>query len=99
MSLTKSFYFYENLFLTLFNFQAAAKTFDSLHNTVGSRALDDILPPMLKQLEMEHDDEVEIYLFDKLHWSKLSFKGLLWNIARYEAKYVNKNNVKYFHKL
>jgi hypothetical protein len=39
--------------------QAAAKTFDSLHNTVGSRALDDILPPMLKQLEMKHDDEVE----------------------------------------
>jgi hypothetical protein len=38
--------------------QAAAKTFDSLHNTVGSRALDDILPPMLKQLEMKHDDEV-----------------------------------------
>ena len=94
MSFTHSFYCYENLFLTLFNFQAAAKTFDSLHNTVGSRALDDILPPMLKQLEMEHDDEVEIYLFDKL-----SFKGLLWNIARYEAKYVNKNNAKYFHKL
>lgn len=30
--------------------QAAAKTFDSLHSTVGSRALDDILPPMLSQL-------------------------------------------------
>ena len=29
---------------------AAAKTFESLHNTVGSRALDDILPPMLEQL-------------------------------------------------
>ena len=31
--------------------ESAAKTFDSLHNTVGSRALDDILPPMLEQLD------------------------------------------------
>jgi len=30
--------------------QAAAKTFDSLHTTVGARALDDILPCMLEQL-------------------------------------------------
>ena len=30
--------------------QAAARTFDSLHNTVGGRALDDILSPMLHQL-------------------------------------------------
>jgi len=30
--------------------QAAAKTFDSLHNTVGNRALDDILPAMLELL-------------------------------------------------
>lgn len=30
--------------------QAAAKTFDSLHSTVGSRALDDILPSMLQGL-------------------------------------------------
>merc|ERR1719266_100114 len=29
---------------------AAAKTFDSLHNTVGSRALDDILPPILEEM-------------------------------------------------
>lgn len=29
---------------------AAAKTFDSLHSTVGSKALDDILPAMLNQL-------------------------------------------------
>ncbi|XP_030245992.1 eIF-2-alpha kinase activator GCN1, partial [Drosophila navojoa] len=29
---------------------AAAKTFDSLHSTVGSRALDDILPYMLERL-------------------------------------------------
>ena len=39
---------------------AAAKTFDSLHNTVGSRALDDILPKMLEQLtasKAEGDDE------------------------------------------
>lgn len=31
--------------------QAAAKTFDSLHTTVGSRALDDILPFMLDLLK------------------------------------------------
>jgi len=30
--------------------QAAAKTFDSLHSTVGGRALDDILPSLLEQL-------------------------------------------------
>merc|ERR1719481_499708 len=30
--------------------EAAAKTFDSLHNTVGGRALEDILPSMLEQL-------------------------------------------------
>ena len=37
---------------------AAAKTFDSLHNTVGSRALDDILPPMLAKLtDKQQDDE------------------------------------------
>lgn len=30
--------------------QAAAKTFDSLHSTVGSKALDDILPSMLEGL-------------------------------------------------
>lgn len=30
--------------------EAAAKTFESLHNTVGSRALDDILPYMLEGL-------------------------------------------------
>lgn len=30
--------------------QAAAKTFDSLHSTVGSKALEDILPTLLNQL-------------------------------------------------
>ena len=43
---------------------AAAKTFDSLHNTVGSRALDDILPPMLEQMTdnagKENDEEAKI---------------------------------------
>lgn len=29
---------------------AAAKTFDNLHATIGAKALDDILPPLLKQL-------------------------------------------------
>lgn len=31
--------------------QAAAKTFDSLHTTIGSKALDDILPSMLEGLK------------------------------------------------
>ena len=45
---------------------AAAKTFESLHNTVGSRALDDILPKMLEQLTKSNseangteDEEIE----------------------------------------
>ncbi|XP_066249177.1 stalled ribosome sensor GCN1 [Euwallacea similis] len=37
--------------------QAAAKTFDSLHSTVGSKALDDILPALLQQL---NDDDPAI---------------------------------------
>ncbi|XP_076367337.1 lethal (3) 80Fj isoform X2 [Tachypleus tridentatus] len=43
--------------------QAAAKTFDSLHSTVGVRALDDILPHLLKQLD---DPEVGEYTLDGL---------------------------------
>ncbi|XP_057670075.1 eIF-2-alpha kinase activator GCN1 [Diorhabda carinulata] len=39
--------------------QAAAKTFDSLHFTVGSRALDDILPTLLNQLNHEDPEVVE----------------------------------------
>ena len=43
---------------------AAAKTFDSLHNTVGSRALDDILPPMLEDMTnnstKENDEEARV---------------------------------------
>ncbi|XP_074643687.1 stalled ribosome sensor GCN1-like [Tubulanus polymorphus] len=31
--------------------EAAAKTFDNLHNNIGSRALDDILPYLLKSLD------------------------------------------------
>lgn len=30
--------------------EAAAKTFDNLHTNIGQRALDDILPALLKQL-------------------------------------------------
>lgn len=37
--------------------QAAAKTFDSLHSTVGSKALDDILPALLNQL---NDDDPQV---------------------------------------
>uniref|UniRef100_A0A069DYI0 Putative translational activator gcn1 n=1 Tax=Panstrongylus megistus TaxID=65343 RepID=A0A069DYI0_9HEMI len=39
--------------------QAAAKTFDSLHSTVGVRALDDILPPMLHQLNNPESEVAE----------------------------------------
>ncbi|XP_013182147.1 PREDICTED: translational activator GCN1 isoform X1 [Papilio xuthus] len=35
---------------------AAARTFDSLHATIGNKALDDILPPMLAQL---HDADTQ----------------------------------------
>ena len=31
--------------------EAAAKTFDNLHTNIGTRALDDILPYLLKQLD------------------------------------------------
>merc|ERR1719309_1689946 len=43
--------------------QAAAKTFDSLHTTVGARALDDILPCMLDQLS---DASLHEYTLDGL---------------------------------
>lgn len=39
--------------------QAAAKTFDGLHSTVGVRALDDILPAMLTQLNSPDPAEAE----------------------------------------
>ncbi|CAH1119168.1 unnamed protein product [Phaedon cochleariae] len=39
--------------------RAAARTFDSLHATVGARALDDILPALLNQLNDEDPDVVE----------------------------------------
>ncbi len=41
--------------------QAAAKTFDALHSTVGVRALDDILPPMLEMLDdpEKHDNALD----------------------------------------
>jgi HEAT repeat protein len=45
--------------------QAAAKTFDSLHSTVGARALDDILPTMLSQLN-DKDSEVVEWTLDGL---------------------------------
>lgn len=44
--------------------QAAAQTFDSLHGTVGFRALEDILPHLLAQLENE--DETREYALDGL---------------------------------
>ncbi|XP_068244259.1 stalled ribosome sensor GCN1 [Palaemon carinicauda] len=44
--------------------QAAAQTFDSLHSTVGFRALEDILPHLLVQLE--NNDETREYALDGL---------------------------------
>ncbi|XP_066971922.1 stalled ribosome sensor GCN1-like [Macrobrachium rosenbergii] len=44
--------------------QAAAQTFDSLHSTVGFRALEDILPHLLNQLGNE--DETREYALDGL---------------------------------
>ncbi|KAG7170707.1 eIF-2-alpha kinase activator GCN1-like 1 [Homarus americanus] len=44
--------------------QAAAQTFDSLHGTVGFRALEDILPPLLA--ELENEDETREYALDGL---------------------------------
>uniref|UniRef100_A0A672L752 GCN1 activator of EIF2AK4 n=1 Tax=Sinocyclocheilus grahami TaxID=75366 RepID=A0A672L752_SINGR len=37
--------------------EAAAKTFEQLHTTIGHQALDDILPTLLKQLEDEETSE------------------------------------------
>ncbi|XP_055908453.1 eIF-2-alpha kinase activator GCN1 [Eupeodes corollae] len=45
--------------------EAAAKTFDSLHSTVGSRALDDILPSMLEGLS-DPDPEIAENTLDGL---------------------------------
>lgn len=45
--------------------KAAARTFESLHNTVGSRALDDILPSMLNGLS-DPDPEVAENTLDGL---------------------------------
>ena len=44
--------------------EAAAHTFDSLHGTVGSRALEDILPHLLGQLS--HEDETREFALDGL---------------------------------
>ncbi|XP_038061522.1 eIF-2-alpha kinase activator GCN1-like [Patiria miniata] len=43
--------------------EAAAKTFDNLHSTIGHKALDDILPDLLKQLD---DDVKGPYALDGL---------------------------------
>uniref|UniRef100_A0A671S758 EIF-2-alpha kinase activator GCN1-like n=1 Tax=Sinocyclocheilus anshuiensis TaxID=1608454 RepID=A0A671S758_9TELE len=43
--------------------EAAAKTFEQLHTTIGHQALDDILPMLLKQLD---DDETSEFALDGL---------------------------------
>ncbi|RMX46865.1 hypothetical protein pdam_00022068, partial [Pocillopora damicornis] len=42
---------------------AAAKTFDQLHNTIGAKALDDILPDLLKKMD---DPSLSEYALDGL---------------------------------
>ncbi|XP_031705252.1 eIF-2-alpha kinase activator GCN1 isoform X2 [Anarrhichthys ocellatus] len=43
--------------------EAAAKTFEQLHATIGYQALDDILPTLLKQLD---DEETAVFALDGL---------------------------------
>ena len=57
--------------------EAAAKTFDSLHNTVGSRALDDILPAMLEQLS---NPDLHENTLDGLRYEETKLSFLLINI-------------------
>ncbi len=40
--------------------EAAAKTFEQLHATIGHQALDDILPSLLKQLVRERGHSIQI---------------------------------------
>lgn len=41
--------------------EAAAKTFEQLHATIGHQALDDILPTLLKQLVREHGHKFRLH--------------------------------------
>lgn len=42
--------------------EAAAKTFEQLHATIGHQALDDILPALLRQLVLPPTHNPRIYL-------------------------------------
>lgn len=53
--------------------EAAAKTFEQLHATIGHQALDDILPTLLKQLVRERGDK---------HWSYSIQKFSVWLLIR-----------------
>ena len=59
---------------------AAAKTFDALHTTVGSKALDDILPHMLEQLS---DPELHDNTLDGLRQviRPRCFVHFIWRVA------------------
>lgn len=39
---------------------AAARTFDSLHQVLGAKALDEVLPPLIKQLNVPHHGEATL---------------------------------------
>lgn len=58
--------------------QAAAKTFDSLHSTVGSRALDDILPALLNQL-VSFQEYFEECKYQLRRFSRMTMTRTLWN--------------------
>ena len=54
--------------------EAAAKTFEQLHSTIGHQALDDILPALLKQLvrggparNQRHSVELNVYACMYVH--------------------------------
>lgn len=51
--------------------EAAAKTFEQLHTTIGHQALDDILPALLKQLVLTG---FSLFSLSLLQWS-----FILWN--------------------
>lgn len=60
---------------------AAAKTFDQLHNTIGTKALDDILPDLLKKMV--------ICLFPGLVLLSNAIHQLLTNRNRFPAVLTN----------
>lgn len=50
--------------------EAAAKTFEQLHTTIGHQALDDILPALLKQL-----------VRPRQIFGQITFTSILWTLV------------------